>query len=267
MKLNFGRRLVLFLHWLLSLIVFALVVLWSVSEQTLWKLTAAISGVIGAEAGGVACIALGALYALLSVLSVIFILSQDKKRAERGFITVDSSEAGRTRIAVGAVEQMIRQAVRSVDGIADMKSVITNNEDAISISASVSIMNGAHVPTVTMNIQRAIRSYIELNCGVAVREVSVSVHSLLDAEENGKQGRRKLGSAAAYKPAPVAAPAEMESVAAEVVSSERIPLETAIESCASEEAAPMEEEVIQEMAEQESAETQEIDENEATASE
>ena len=214
MKLNFGKRLVLFLHWLLSLIVFALVVLWCVAPQIAADIPELINGLVGAGIAEVAGIVFAALYVLLAVLSVVFIFSRDKKRGERGFITVDSSEAGRTRIAIGAVEQMIRQAVRCVDGIADMKAGIVNNEDTISINTSVAIVSGAHVPTVTMNIQRAIRSYIELNCGVGVREVSVSVHSLENAEDGGKFSRRK-GAAGNVPFSPVYQPvAESKSEAA-----------------------------------------------------
>lgn len=218
MKLNFGKRLVLFLHWLLSLIVFALVVLWCIAPQIVTDIPETINQLVGAGIAEIAGIAFAAVYVLLSVFSVAFIFARDKKRADRAFITVDSSEAGRTRIAIAAVDQMIRQAVRCVDGIADMKSSIINNEDTISINTSVAIVSGAHVPTVTMNIQRAIRSYIELNCGVGVREVSVSVHSLENTEDSGKFGRRK--SVAGNVPAspvyqPVEAPKAEEGAAEE----------------------------------------------------
>lgn len=207
MKLNFGKRLVLFLHWLLSLVACALVILWCVAPQIVTDIPEIINRLIGAGAAEIVGIALVVVYVLLAVLCVAFIFSRDKKKGERGFITVDSSEAGRTRIAIGAVEQMIRQSVRCVDGIADMKASIINNEDTISINTSVAIVSGAHVPTVTMNIQRAIRSYIELNCGVGVREVGVSVHSLENTEEGGKHGRRK-GSAANAPVSPVYQPTE-----------------------------------------------------------
>lgn len=207
MKLSFGKKFVLFLHWLASLILAVVVALLCLKPEIVNDACSFVNQIVGAQMGGIVTIVLAAIYVLLSVLSVAFIFSREGKRGERGFITVDSSEAGRTRIAVGAVEQMIRQAVRGVDGIADMKSSIVNNDDAISISASVAIVSGAHVPTVTMNIQRAIRSYIELNCGVAVREVSVSVHSLENPEEAGKHGRRK-GSFGNVPVSPVYTPIE-----------------------------------------------------------
>ena len=178
MKLNFGKKLVLFLHWLLSIIGVALAACLCVWPDFIYGLFDSAYAAMGKRTTDIIGAAVLAVYVLLSVLAVMFIFSGRQKRHERGFITVDSSDAGKTRIAVGAVEQMIRQAVRMVDGITEMKTNIINLDDAISIIANVTIASGAHIPTVTVNIQRAIRSYIELNCGVAVREVSVSVHAV-----------------------------------------------------------------------------------------
>lgn len=198
MKITFGKKLILIFHWLLSLLLAALAVCLCLWPELVQNGTDLINRWLSAQCAGVLGIVLLCVYALLTVLSAAIIFSNPLKRSERGFITVDSSDAGRTRIAVGAVDQMIRQAVRSVDGIVEMKSGIVNCEDAISISTSVTIVSGAHIPTVTMNIQRAIRSYIELNCGVAVRDVSVSVNAL-ESGENDKHTHRK-GFAAIHTP-------------------------------------------------------------------
>lgn len=207
MKLNFGRKLVLFLHWLLSLAACVATLMFCVWPDTVYRGFDAAYGVIGKRSTDIIGIVLLALYVIFAVASVMIIFSRDGKRSERGFITVDSSEAGRTRIAVSAVEQMIRQAVRGVDGIVDMKAGIVNCEDAISIHTNVTIAAGAHVPTVTMNIQRAIRSYIELNCGVAVREVSVSVNAL-ESGEATRHGRKKAATEPAPQAVETAAPVE-----------------------------------------------------------
>ena len=196
MKLNFGRRLVLFVHWLLSLAACALAVAlvwWPECRETAARLLGDMTTFIYA-------VAVLVVYLLFSVGSVAIIWSGRKRGGDHGFIVVDSSETGRTRIAVVAVEQMIRQAVRGVGGITQMKAGIINGEDSISIDVDVTILNGTHVPTVTMNIQRAIRSYIELNCGVSVRGVSVSVHSLTEAEQGGRRGRRKNTTAVNVEP-------------------------------------------------------------------
>lgn len=212
MKLNFGKRLVLFLHWLLSLAACVLAVGYCVWPDFVLRCFEALYTLTGKGAADIAGAVILAVYVIMAVLSVSFIFSRKNRKKDHGFITVDSSESGRTRIAIGAVEQMIRQAVRGVDGITDMKASIQCLEDSISIDVSVAISAGAHVPTVTMNIQRAIRSYIELNCGVAVREVCVSVHTLENAAENGKHGKRKAAPAAVMP----AAPAEIKSAEGEI---------------------------------------------------
>ena len=242
MKMSFGRRLVLFLHWLLSLLLFAYTLICMVAPQLIDELASLINGLLGARLASVAGIVALAIYVIFAVAAVIVLFARPDKRAERGFITVDDSETGRTRIAVGAVDQMIRQAVRGVDGIAEMKSAITNNADDISIDCSVTIVNGAHVPTVTMNIQRAIRSYIELNCGVAVRGVSVSVNSLDTGEGKGRKKAVKGGAAvvpaaaAAYVPEPASAEPEAHKEAVpEAAAEAAVPAEeAAVEEAAAE---------------------------------
>lgn len=189
MRLNFGRRLVLFINWLLSLAGCALLVtlfVWPRCMETMLALLERRGFVLKLYV-----VAVLIVYLIFAVGAVCILFGGRKSRDRDAFIIVDSSDAGHSRIAVSAVNQMIRQAVRGVDGIAEMKANIINNEDSIDIAADVAIRNGVHVPTVTANIQRAIRGYIERNCGVAVRGVSVSVHSLTDIEDEGRRGRRK----------------------------------------------------------------------------
>ena len=195
MKLNFGRRLVLFVHWLLSLAACALGValfVWPECRATAAALLQNTEVFIYA-------IAVLAVYLIFAAGSIAIIFGGRKRGKDGDFIIVDSSETGRTRIAVSAVQQMIRQAVRGVNGIAEMKATIINKENAVAINADVAIVNGAHVPTVTANIQRAIRGYIEQNCGVAVRGVSVSVHSLAEEQAEGRRGRKKKTEVGSYE--------------------------------------------------------------------
>lgn len=184
MKLSFGKRVVLFFHWLISVLLMIKALIpqdwfgYSLKEQ------------IGAEAELIVIIACAALYAALCVWVFCILLGSRTKRADRGLITVDSAETGKIRIAVSALEQMVRQAITAVDGIAEMKIGISSEDDAIEIGVNVSLVNGSHVPTVTLNMQRAIRQFVEMNCGVAVHSVSISIQNVVSEDDASKKGKR-----------------------------------------------------------------------------
>lgn len=201
MKLNFGKRVLLFLHWLASLLTLAYIAL------TYFNLVDSniVSRLLCDIDQDIALIIWLAVYLLLAVAAVCIIFKSAGKRSQRSMITMDSSETGRVRIAVSAIEQMARQAVSGIDGVAEMKIAISQEDDALAIHVAASVISGLHVPTVTANMQRSIRQYIEVNCGVAVRDVSISVQSVISPDEPGKKGRRAERSVQAASPAaPVA---------------------------------------------------------------
>lgn len=185
MKLTVGKRILMFIHWLLSLLICAALTLQIVRPDLLMRIYNAVTGKLNATQIMIIGITLLALYVIFVVIEACIIFGRGK-RDDRGFITVDSSESGRVRIAVSAIEHMVRHSVTDIDGIDDMKIDIDNLDDAIGINVAAIIKNGCHVPTVTMNMQQAIRKFVEMNCGVAVRSVSVSVNAV----NNNGRGRK-----------------------------------------------------------------------------
>lgn len=142
---------------------------------------------------------IGAIVVLLGIFVLMAIIPA--KKAKREFITLTNDENGQVKIALPALREMAAQAVDDASGIKDMAVDISDAGDAITIAISLDIVSGTHVPTVTMNMQRAVRSYIQMNCGVAVKDVSVVINSVIPAPEGAK-------------PTPVAAPVS-ESVSVE----------------------------------------------------
>lgn len=206
MKLNFGKRFALILHWLGSVIALAALVF----NARALELVQTVQNRIGEKYTHMALIALAAVYAFLCILALCILLRPSGKRSERGFITVDSSDTGRVRIAVSAIEQMVKQAVGAIGGIAEMKISISSEDDAIAIVVNVSIVAGTHVPTVTLNIQRAIRQFVEMNCGVAVRSVAVNVQSVTTPGEGRKGRKAEIPVVQPWAPAPEAPVAQPE---------------------------------------------------------
>lgn len=178
MKLNFGQRLLLIVHWVLSLIGCLIAALLLITPNTVYGMIDGVYASIGKRAFDTIGIVLCAIYILIAAGCAMMIFSGFGKRGERGLITVFSNDTGKTRIAVSAVEQMARQAIAGVDGISDVRATIIGAEDAIGVNISLVLKRGAYLPTVTNNIQRTVRGYIEQNCGVAVQNIIVNVRAV-----------------------------------------------------------------------------------------
>lgn len=208
MKFGVGKRILMFFHWLLSLLICAAFAVYLIAPDFIMKYYTAVEQAVGINYVKIIGIAILAVYAVLAVIQ-IYLIFKRRKRSERGFITVDSSDSGRVRIAVSAIEQMVRQSVNNIDGITEMKIGIDNKDDAIVIGVRASILNGSHVPTITMNMQRAIRQFVEMNCGVAVREVSISINAVTNAAESTRHHRfgrgKSSGANAGFQPEPIQA--------------------------------------------------------------
>ena len=196
----------MFFHWLFSLLICAAFAAYIVKpDWTLGLYNKVASRLTQTQVVAIG-IAILALFVILTVVQACIIFKRGKKK-DRGFITVDSSDTGKVRIAVSAIEQMVRQSVTCIDGITDMKIGIENLDDAIAINIVATLQNGCHVPTVTVNMQRAIRQFVEMNCGVAVRSVSISINAVSASGEGGRRGRRRKDEVKpVVTPAPVAAP-------------------------------------------------------------
>ena len=190
MKLNFGQRLLLIVHWLLSLIGCLLAALLLITPNTVYGMIDSVYASIGKRAFDTVGIVLCAIYILIAAGCATMIFSGFGKRGERGLITVFSNDTGKTRIAVSAVEQMARQAIAGVDGISDVRATITGAEDAIGVNISLVLKRGAYLPTVTNNIQRTVRGYIEQNCGVAVQSIIVNVRAVEGEAPNAGKGAK-----------------------------------------------------------------------------
>ena len=199
MKLSLGKRVLMFFHWLLSLLIVAAFAVYLIVPDFLMTYYNRAVDSLGYSSVKIIGIALLAIYVLLAAAQACLIFKRAKK-SERGFITVDSSDSGKVRIAISAIEQMVRQSVNNIDGITEMKIGIENQDDAIGIIVNASILNGSHVPTITMNMQRAIRQFVETNCGVAVRTVAISINSVTAQAESSR--KRRLGKIK-ETPAPV----------------------------------------------------------------
>lgn len=121
--------------------------------------------------------------ALVCVLGVyVFVVVTPSKRKKGNFINISTENGGQVRISLPAVRQLANQAIAGIDGLQDVAINVGEDDDAVVVNVAMDVESGVHVPSVTMNIQSAIKRNIERNCGVSVKSVTVTVKNVLPGE-------------------------------------------------------------------------------------
>lgn len=214
MRLTLGRRVLMFFHWLVSLLTCIVLAAWIIAPDFVTGVGGRLFGHMTFTQQLVIGIVALVITLMLVVLQALIIFPRRQKRDERGFITVDAGDGGQVRIAVSAVEQMVRQAVTPIEGIQDMKIDIEGLDDGIGLALDVQMVAGSHVPTVTMNMQQAIRRFVESNCGVLVRNIVISISAVTELSPLERRKTRKAYAQVPPEPEPVE-PKEAEASPAE----------------------------------------------------
>ena len=139
-------------------------------------------------------------YALLGLMAVwslgMFCMAFKRdKRGEKGNVALQNTENGAVNIAVGALETMVQEAIGRSDEVLELKSQVINHEDSITVQVRMVLSSSAHIPNVTMLMQRNIKRFIEEFSGIAVREVVITVTEVRSPEPAGKKRGIKNGKA------------------------------------------------------------------------
>lgn len=211
MKTSFWDRMLMFLYVLITLAFGLCMALRPFGVDLFGGLFGALEGAAGSFIAALIGLGLAAIVALLSAYMLMMIFRKGKRHAAASFITVNSGDGGQVRIALSALAQMARRAVGRVEGVHEMKINVSGSDDAIEVAVDLVMEAGAHVPSVTTNMQRAIRNRIESNCGVAVRDVEVTVTSL--AAEDEPQAKKPVWLRKRHRNEEVAAAAAQEAAA------------------------------------------------------
>lgn len=250
MKLSLGDRILAGMYVLLTLVLAVAAGLRAISIDLMGDLLSRLTALTEYWY----LIFFGLLLIILLLGAYMLRLVFRRKPKGSAFVTVDAGENGKVIVAMSALEQMVRQAARNAQGVADMKIGVTGGDDSISVAVELTVLGGVHLPTVTMNLQREIRNYVELNSGVAVRDVTVTVGAVISPEEaaqaaSGKKRARKaaLQPPVVYQPEPVVPEQELpvEEAAEPAAESETVvesePVAEAEEYAAAEEEAEVQE--------------------------
>lgn len=115
-------------------------------------------------------------------LAVIYFAIRPERRGDKGSVPLQKTENGTVRVAVAALDTLVKEAVGQVEGMLEIKTRIINNDDSISVRIDMSLAGDVHIPNVTMLMQRNIKTFVEEYSGIAVRDVEIMIESIRTSE-------------------------------------------------------------------------------------
>ncbi len=192
MRARFGTKLLIIVIALL-LLVFGAATLYLGIRLNALELTApstdVINDVVKAEKAvfngegywtlrRIVVLAIGAI----EVLSAIFLMTiPSKLRYKKGDFIVQQTENGEIRIAVRAVENLVRKCTDMHDEIDVSGLRISNHRDGVSVDLKVALPNNISIPLAVESLQKQIKQYVTVSTGVSVRDVRVAVVNTKEA--------------------------------------------------------------------------------------
>lgn len=123
-----------------------------------------------------------ALVLLVYSICMLRLAFRRKAARDRHSVTVQNTQQGNgeVRVSVQALDSLVKQAIMGhMEGVADIKTNIVNHEDSISVKIEMSLNGDVHIPNMTMLLQSTIKNFIEEFSGIAVREVSIMVNTII----------------------------------------------------------------------------------------
>jgi len=101
---------------------------------------------------------------------------------------VHESSLGEVRIAIGAIESLVRRVARQVKGVRDVRGWVSPAGGRLDVRLRVVIAPDVNVPDVSGGIQNAVRECLKTVVGVEAGEVRVFVENISN-EPQSRRGR------------------------------------------------------------------------------
>ena len=112
----------------------------------------------------------------IEVLGALFLLTvPGKLRYKKNEFIVQQTENGEIRIAVRAIENLVRKCTDMHDEIEVSGLRISNHRDGVSVDLKASMPNNISIPLAVESLQKQIKQYITVSTGVSVRDVRVAI--------------------------------------------------------------------------------------------
>lgn len=120
-------------------------------------------------------IILGAAGILLIVLAVLCVFSSLKREPRAKSVIVENNVSGEVSITIEAVKTIIMKAVKKVEGVKEIKAVVSSGNNGLSVYLHMMINPEYSVPEMSTKIQDIVKEYLEDIGGLQVDEIKILV--------------------------------------------------------------------------------------------
>ena len=129
------------------------------------------------------------LFLLIISLRLAFCGRGGTKEVRPAASLMRQSEIGGTYIAISAIESMIQKHCRQQAKVRDCSSTLRAVDNGVAISLKLSVLPDTDVVSLTDEMQRSLKEYIESLTGINVTEVSILVESTSASAQHPGAGR------------------------------------------------------------------------------
>lgn len=119
-----------------------------------------------------------ALVSAFLVLMAVWILCTVIQRPREHEVIIQESLLGKIKIAVPALESLIRRAARQVRDIREVSPVLRYDREGLVVVLQMNINPDANLPEVSQDVQDKVQQYLEKKAGLQVHQVQVLIQSI-----------------------------------------------------------------------------------------
>ncbi|MGB9867031.1 MAG: alkaline shock response membrane anchor protein AmaP [Bacillota bacterium] len=100
------------------------------------------------------------------------------RRRYHGQTVVHETPLGEVRVSLDAVEALVKRVVRQIDGVRDVKALVTTGSGLVDVELRVAVSPEVSIPGTSEDIQSAVKNQVRNVVGVNVGSVKVYVENI-----------------------------------------------------------------------------------------
>ena len=113
---------------------------------------------------------------LVGLSAYLYSVACRRKKKVSPFIDMNSGNKGSIRMSMDSISSLVLQTCGQLPGLSGLKVSTMNHEDSVSVDLAFQVEMNRNIPELSAQIQQIVGDAVEKNCGVAVRNVCVTVN-------------------------------------------------------------------------------------------